>query len=294
MLTPTEIGIVFALLTALFKGIQSLFQKHSALATNEYVTGFSSRLFGLLILIPANLWVGLPKLEQPYYLALVPMALLIAFTSILIARAYKLSDVSLVSPMFATGPVLVLLTSFLILGEQTRPIGILGVCLTATGAYFLKRDTEQDLLAPFRRLATDRGVQLIMVVVVIYSITANIDKIALQSSSPLFWALSVYASSSVAMFPIMVRETEDWYQTMRTSWRPLCILGLLGGAYASFQMLAFERANVAHVIGIKRLSILVAVVGGWLVFDETNIRQRLFGASIMITGTILIYLSTGP
>lgn len=69
-------------------------------------------------------------------------------------------------------------------------------------------------------------------------------------------------------------------------------VGVLGGAYISLQMLAFELTLVAHVSAVKRLSILVAVVGGSVIFNESSLKERLTGSTLMIAGTILIYLST--
>lgn len=292
MLSGAELGLFFAFLTALLKGFQSLFQKKSALETDEYITGWSSRLFGLLILIPVNIYLGIPNLQSSYFLYIIPVGITIAATSVMIAKAYKISDVSIISPMFATGPVLVLITSFLILGEKSGPLGILGVFLTSIGVYFLKKEGSIGLLEPFRKLSKDRGVQIILLVVVIYSVTANVDKLGLKASSPLFWALSVYIISSLFMFPLVVKKSQNWKGKLQSSWKPLTVLGILGGAYISFQMLAFELTLVAHVSSVKRLSILVAVVGGSIIFDESSLKERLTGSAFMIAGTILIYLST--
>ncbi len=293
MLSPTELGLVLAVLTAALKGIQDLVQKHSAVATDEYVTGWSARFFGLLVLVPVNLYYGIPRIEPAYLYAIVPMGIAIAATSIMIARAYRLSDVSVVSPMFATGPMLTVITAFLILGEQPSLPAIAGVVLISVGAYLLKADGTADRLAPLRRLASDRGVQLIVLVVIIYSITATIDKIGLTASSPVFWALSTYTLSAVIMFPIMVRKTPDWREKLQTSWRPLLVLGLLGGCYIILQLTAIRLTLVANVIAIKRLSMLLAVLGGVLVFEEGSIRQRLGAAAVMVTGVILIAAGSG-
>lgn len=293
MLSPAELGLVLAVLTAALKGIQDLVQKHSAVATDEYVTGWSARFFGLLVLVPVNLYYGIPQIEPAYLYAIVPMGIAVAVATILIARAYRLSDVSVVSPMFATGPMLTVITAFLILGEQPTLPAIAGVVLISVGAYLLKAEGTGDRIAPLRRLASDRGVQLIVIVVIIYSITATIDKIGLRASSPVFWALSTYTLSAVIMFPIMVQKTPDWREKLRTSWKPLLALGLLGGCYIILQMTALQLTLVANVIAIKRLSMLVAVLGGVVIFEEGSIRQRLGAAAVMVAGVILIAIGSG-
>lgn len=50
---------------------------------------------------------------------------------------------------------------------------------------------------------------------------------------------------------------------------------------------------MANVIAIKDLSMLVAVLGGVLIFEEGSIRQRLGEAAVMVTGVILIAAGSG-
>jgi uncharacterized membrane protein len=50
-------------------------------------------------------------------------------------------------------------------------------------------------------------------------------------------------------------------------------------------------APAAYVIAIKRLSLLLSVLYGWLFFQEKNLGTRLFGAGIMALGAILIALA---
>lgn len=283
-----ELGLIFAGVTALAKGVQNVFQKRGVIDTDEFVTGWSSRFFALLILIPLVIYQGLPTITLDVILLVIIPGLAITATSVLIARAYRLSDISLVTPVFAFSPALLLLTSPVMIGEMPSPKGIAGVLMISFGAYFLKIDERKNLLEPFKAFLRDRGVQLAFIVILIYSITANIDKIGVEMSSPIFWALSTHLVSSFFLFPLMVEKTDNWISEVKSSWKDLLIIGLLGGVSIAFQMTAVKLTLVSYVIAIKRLSIPLAVVLGYLVFKEENIRGRLFGSLIIVLGAILI------
>ncbi|HJO56158.1 MAG TPA: hypothetical protein QF423_05745 [Candidatus Scalindua sp.] len=42
------------------------------------------------------------------------------------------------------------------------------------------------------------------------------------------------------------------------------------------------------MVQVKRLSILFGVIYGVILFRETNIRERLLGATVMVSGIIMI------
>ena len=286
-----ETGLLLALGLAFIKGFQSIYQRKNALDTDEFVTAFSSRVFGLPVLLAAIAYTGVPVLDPDFFLLAVPQSLVIAVTSILIAKAYKASDASIVTPMYAISPMLVLGTSFLILGEIPSLKGVTGVLLVASGAYVLKAESRDKLLEPLRRLWRERGIQLILVVILIYSITANTDKIGVNMSSPVMWPLTVYTLSSVFMLPVMIKESSAWQSKIKREWRPLALLGVLGGASIILQMTAIKLTLVSYVVSIKRLSIPVTVALSYFILDEReSFRQRAIGSILMAAGAVLIYI----
>jgi uncharacterized membrane protein len=284
-----ETGILLAFGVALLKGVQSVYQRKNSLETDEFITAWSSRVFGLPVLAAALLYTGIPQINPMYLFILIPQSLVIAFTSILIAKAYKESEASIVTPMFALSPVLVVGTSFLILGETLSMTGIIGVLLIALGTYVLKLKGVNTVLEPFRKLSKERGVQLIMIVILIYSITANTDKIGVKMTSPVLWPLSVYALSSLFMLPVMMKKSSNWKSQVKTSWKPLALLGGLGGLSIILQMTAFKLTLVTYVIAIKRFSIPITLLISYILLNERDdFPQRLIGSLIMVAGAVLI------
>lgn len=284
-----ELGIALALTVAAIKGFQSIYQRKNALGTDEFVTAFSSRAFGIPVLLSAMVFYGIPDIGLEFFLLAVPQSLAIAGASILIAKAYKESDASIVTPIFAVSPLLVLFTSFIMLGERPDLLGGIGVILITFGAYTLKIKGAKSPLEPLKKLWAERGVQLIMVVVLLYSVTANVDKIGVQISSPVLWPLMIYTLSSVFMMPVMVRKSPDWKTKIKTEWKPLAILGGLGALTIILQMTAIEIMLVSYFVAIKRLSIPLTVVFSYFLLDEKeSFRERITGSAIMVIGAVLI------
>ena len=285
-----ELGLILAAGVALIKGFQSIYQRKNALETDEFVTAFSSRIFGVPILLAALLYSGLPELGANFFLLAIPQSLVIAFTSIIIAKAYKESDASIVTPMYAVSPVLVLATSFMILGETPSLLGAAGVLLIAFGAYTLKINRKDSLLDPIRKLWEERGVQLILVVVLIYSVTANTDKIGVNMSSPVMWPLTIYTLSSLFMLPVMISKSGDWRKKVKTEWKPLALLGSMGGIAIILQMTAVKLTLVSYVVSIKRLSIPLTVILSYFMLQEKqDTAKRIMASTLMAAGALLIY-----
>ncbi|NQE06765.1 hypothetical protein C5S32_12915 [ANME-1 cluster archaeon GoMg1] len=85
------------------------------------------------------------------------------------------------------------------------------IFLIVTGSYLLNINHSKKYrshgyknryLAPFKALLKEKGPRLMLVVAFIWSLTANIDKIGLQNSSPLFWVIAVDIYVALLMLPL--------------------------------------------------------------------------------------------
>ena len=51
---------------------------------------------------------------------------------------------------------------------------------------------------------------------------------------------------------------------------------------------AISLIEVSYMVSVKRLSILFGVIYGVMFFEETNIKERLLGATVMVSGIIVL------
>ena len=285
------IWIVFALLTALCESFKDVFSKKGLADIDEYVIAWALRFFALPFLLPILFFIKIPPLGQGFWIALSISSGLNAVCTILYMKAIKQSALSLTVPLVALTPMFLLLTSPFMVGEFPDWSGVLGIVLIVLGSYVLNFNAAaQGYWAPFRALLQEPGPKLMLIVALLWSITANCDKIGVQNSSPLFWSLAATGCMGVTLIPIMLYKSPRALQQMPRVYKKLLPIGFFCALTAIFQMLAVSLTLVAHVIAIKRTSTMLSVFWGFLIFKETGFKERLLGASIMVVGVLLISL----
>jgi len=284
---------LFAFLTAFFESGKDVFAKLCLQRCDEYLVAWAWRLLALPFLLPLIPVVGVPPLGAPFWGALLVSGGLNVVTAVLYVRAIRLSDLSLTVPMVALTPLFLLLSSPLILGEFPGPVGLAGVLLIVAGSYLLYLgQRSRGVLAPLRALLGDSGPRLMLLVALLWSITANVDKIGLRHSSPTFWALAVNLFIACAMLPLVLRR-RGALAGMGGSFAPLLGLCFCGAMTSLCQMTAISMALVPYVISIKRTSTVLSVLWGHFLFGEQGFRERLAGTCIMVAGAVMITLGQG-
>ncbi|MEM1393247.1 MAG: DMT family transporter [Cyanobacteria bacterium P01_H01_bin.150] len=128
-------------------------------------------------------------------------------------------------------------------------------------------------------------------VVLVWSLTANIDKIGVQNSSPIIWTITAHLSVAVFTLPIVFLKSKPNIQNLKSNFRNLILIGFINTLAILCQMSALQLALVSFVIAVKRTSALFNVLWGWLIFKEQGIKERIAGSIIMIIGVIVITLS---
>ncbi len=178
-----------ALIGAVSQAAESLSFKVLLRWFSPYVLAGFSYLAASAILLLVAFFSGIPPLGPGLFPALaVTVAINIAAT-ILFLRALSTTDLSLCVPMLAFTPVFLILTSFVILGELPSAAGAAGILLVTAGAFLLARvPGDASLLTPFHTLRSERGVQLMILVAFLYSISVNYDKEVVTNSGPIFGA----------------------------------------------------------------------------------------------------------
>jgi uncharacterized membrane protein len=206
-------------------------------------------------------------------------------------KAIKHSDLSLTVPMVVFTPLFLLITSPLIVGEFPNLFGFFGVILIVVGSYLLQvKKRAEGILQPFKSLLQQKGPRYMLLVAFIWSISANIDKIGVMNSSPTLWITSMCMLISIGLFPFTYKHLFGKTVEIKKTIRMVFPIGLVYSFVILNQMIAINLTLVSYVISIKRMSAVFAVFWGFLIFKETEIKERLLGVSIMILGVLLITL----
>ena len=279
--------VIFALITALSLSTADALSKRAMAKSDEYVIAWVREGYALPFIALAFFFIPIPHLDKTFYLSVLILLPLEITALILYVKAIKISPLSLTIPYMALSPVFIIIIAFFLLGELPEASGFAGIFFIVAGAYlFNAKAGRSGLLGPIKAIAKERGSIFMIIVAVIYSITATIGKIAVQHSSPIFFGF-FYPLLLTIVLSMVVGIKGTLYQVAS---RPIVFLfiGIFTAIMILSHFLAISMADVAYVISIKRTSLIFSVFYGWIVFKEVNIRERLLGSVLMLAGVVCI------
>lgn len=289
------LGIFLAFLTALFRFISDIISKVSMddkemEETNYLTLSVFYRATGVPVLLFFVFITGVPEIGDKYYLVLPITIPSMIIATLIYMKALEISDISLVAPIKSISPVLLLVSGFLILGEFPDIYGLIGVLLLLCGIYTLKIEgMKKSVFEPVRKVYNDRGIQLVIIMAIIYSITAPLDKIGINASSAPFYALTLYSGGSIGLI-IYHLITVGIINPKNHNVKKLSTVGVFNGFSGLTQMLALSMTLVIYVISIKRLSALMSSIYGVFFLEEGLTKARIVAAFLIVVGSVLIGL----
>ncbi len=285
--------LLFAGLTACFEALKDVTSKQSLKALDEYVVLWAFTGIGAIALLPV-LWLttGMPNFGPYFAQAIFMGGSLNVLAFILYTRAIKIADLSLTVPLVTLTPLFLLVTSPLIVQEYPTWGDGVGVLFLIVGSYILNLQARnQGYWAPLKAIVANRGSRLMLAVAFIWSITSNLDKVGVQNSSPIAWAIALFTFISCGTLPFVLRRGWSGIAQALPEAKTLVWTGLFNATGVGFQMLALTLVPVTQVIAVKRMSALLAVLFGVFWFGEQGLQERLLGAAIMVFGVALISLA---
>jgi drug/metabolite transporter (DMT)-like permease len=191
--------------------------------------------------------------------------------------------------MLAFTPLFLLVTSPIILGEFPRFLGIVGILLIVIGSYVLHiREGNKDLWEPFKCLMREKGSRYMLTVAVLYSFSANMDKIGVIHSSPIMWIFALHCIMSIALGGVMVWRVTHIRRQIKAAWPFLLAVGMCNGLALIFQMSAIKMTLLPYLIAVKRTSVIMTALFGFFLFKEKGLKERLIGAVLMVLGVFMI------
>ena len=177
------------------------------------------------------------------------------------------------------------------LNEIPRPLGMTGVLFIVVGSYILHTgDRSQGYWGPLKNLLKTPGSRYMLTVAFLYSIGGNIDKIGVRNSSAFVWGTAINTALAVSLGILVWQRSRDFIQQLRKAWIYLGLMGLAVSLAVISQMTAIQMTLVPYVIAVKRTSIVMTSIFGFMIFKESGFRQRFAGVLFMMTGVILIYI----
>lgn len=282
----------FSLAAALCQSTNDAIAKGFFSHFTAYEMGAVRLAYALPFLLLALWIVPVPPLDSTFW-ACLAVGLPVEVSAFLCyMRAIKVSPLSLTLPFLAFTPAFVILSGALILGETLSAYGITGIGMIVAGSYLLNVSrARQDLLGPIKAVCMEQGSWLMLLVAMMYSLTATVGKLAILHSSPAFFGVIYFLLLTALFFSLFPLIPRAKVRNLFASPIPGITSGLVLAGMIFSHTFAISLTQAAYMIAIKRSSLLFGVLFGALFFREANIRERLLGASIMMGGVIIIGFS---
>ncbi len=289
--------VLFSFITAALETVRDVLGKKSTQKTDEYLTSFGIQFFGLLVIIPALLLVGIPAVKPAFWWAAVAGLVTVPLGNILYMKAVKSADLSLVVPILAFNPFFTAIIAAIFTKTFPSTLGWLGILVVGVGLYSLRLSKDSlanGIWSPLLNIKSDSSAMAMLGVALVWSIGANLAKVLVMNSSALFAAFIGASSSSLVLLLIVIFRAKFKFGSVLNSIRAnllnLSALGVGVGLSNLAMYTALSQGFTPYVIAIKRTNIVFSSVAGKIFFKETLSKNKILGIVLMFVGLVFIII----
>ena len=197
---------------------------------------------------------------------------------------------TIVGPINATRPVIVLLGALLIFGERLNALQWVGVSLAFISILLLSRASRKEGI----NFVRNRYILYVAIAAVLGATSGLYDRYLLREIDPMFvqsW-FSLYQALIMGIVVVAM-----WLRGAlpRFEWRwaiPLITIFLTIADMAYFVALAEGDSMVAVVSMVRRSSVVVSFACGALLFGEKNLRSKAIDLIFILVGMVFLWLGS--
>lgn len=206
---------------------------------------------------------------------------------------------TIVGPINATRPVMVLVGALLVFGEQLNLYQWIGVVLAVISFLLLSRSGKKEGI-DFKH---DKWIYCIVIAAVLGAVSGlydkylmaspenggvGLDKMMVQSWYNIYQMFMMGAMLLVIWMPVRKKTTP-----FRWDWTIIGISVFLSAAdFVYFYSLSLPGAMISIVSMIRRGSVIVSFLFGAAVFHEKNLKAKFVDLAFVLLGMIFLYLGS--
>ena len=300
--------LAFAFLSAALLGFYDVFKKQSLKNNAVVPVLFLNTLFCSLIFLPFIVLSASESSLVDGSLFYVPMVGWEAHKYIVLKSCIVLSSwllgyfgikhlpITLVGPINATRPVMVLVGAMLVFGERLNLYQWIGVLLAIISVFLLSRSGKKEGI-DFKH---NRWVFAIVGAAILGAISGlydkylmapvseggiGLDRMVVQSWYNIYQCLMMGTMLLLLWYPKRKNTTPfHWH------WAIVFISIFLSAAdFVYFYALSLEDAMISIVSMIRRGSVIVSFLFGAMVFREKNLKSKAFDLLLILIGMVFLY-----
>ncbi|MBO5045072.1 MAG: EamA family transporter [Alistipes sp.] len=198
---------------------------------------------------------------------------------------------TLVGPINATRPVLVLVGAMLLFGERLNTLQWIGVLLALVSIFMLSRAGKKEGID----FTHNRWILCVAAAAILGAASGLYDRYIMQELEPLFvqsW-YNIYQLTMMAIAVMLIHLLQPNRTPFHWSWAiPLISLFLSAADLAYFVALSNEEAMISVVSMIRRGSVVVSFACGAMLFREKNLRAKAIDLIFILAGMIFLWLGS--
>jgi len=252
-------------------------------------TLFVSALAAAILYLPSVFFIDL-QISLKHFSLIVAVSVIVVIAVISLFQAYKESEISLVGPMLNLSPILLVIGSYIFLGEILNIIQISGIVLVIAGGYLLTLRNPKNIFQPFTALKK-RIYVLILITLVMYTVGGMMWRVLLLEMDPYvftFYFFMMYLF--VLSFVMTLKGKWGSVVKMKSEWKLILFTGIFLLVSDLINIIVFNMPEtmVSLALSAKRVSALFMVLLGGTIFKEKNIKMKILASSIMVLGVFII------
>ena len=199
---------------------------------------------------------------------------------------------TIVSPINATRPVLVLVGAMLLFGERLNGYQWVGVLLSILSIYMMSRASKKENI-DFKR---NKWVWCVAAATILGAISGLYDKFIMKSLSPMFvqsWFNFYQMVIMTAVCGILWYPKRHQTTPFHWSWAiPLISIFICLADFAYYTSLHDADSMISVVSLVRRSSVIISFICGALIFKERNLRAKALDLALILLGMIFIWIGT--
>lgn len=282
--------VLYAALSAVAAGFTTIFLKKGVETTNTDVALALRTLvvfiFSIIIVTIAGSYKEIFDIDLKTWVFLILSGLSTGICWYTYYKALHYGDVKNVSPISKSSLVLTIIFSFIFLKEEITLQKIIGLIIISLGMYYIidykKADNEED------SKSNNKWIIYAVVSLIFSSLTTIFGKIGIDNvDSNLGSAirtLVVVVAAWAMMF--IKKDYKEIKNVNKSEIKYIILAGIAGGTSWLLYYKALQEGITSAVAAIDKLSVLVAVVLSYFIFNEKMNKKEALGLILILIGTI--------
>ena len=206
---------------------------------------------------------------------------------------------TVVGPINATRPVMVLVGALLVFGERLNVYQWIGVALAVASFFMLSRSGKKEGI-DFKH---DKWIYFIVLAAVLGAVSGLYDKYLMAPAESGGVGLNSMVVQSwyniYQCFMMLVMLLIIWYPKRKSStpfhwhWGIILISVFLSAAdFVYFYALSFPDAMISIVSMVRRGSVIVSFLFGAMMLHEKNLKSKMVDLLLVLLGMVFLYIGS--